>query len=884
MLDLQQSEGEDAFTMLSFSQDENIFNSLKLNKLASLPKMDLTTTGAYKIRIAQEKTDKEQKDNENAKSKSQISLSAVGEARIGGKKVDLTAKFTINDKGEDKGIYLDFVDVTDTFTLADLATNIPKAKEFALKEIKLYPPFDPDVEPGIEAKTEFFGMENDLFLFQHQGNDILAVDVSAKGNLSFNLGKLTDKIKKDALPATVTSRLKGFGVANGAVIFSKNPLELTPGKLKPGVAKALFTKILGKRATPIRLNKVTFVSDFNVKAAGDIGGLLKNGSGGVGLGLSDDTYILGSVQGIFGKEPFNMLLELKQDETFDISKLNLTLPAAFKHVKPSGTSVQEGVFIKVVDGSAEAALSTGFGLTIEGTDIAFDGSYGVQLDEDSLGLSITGACKDTIPNFAGIKGFEVNTVKVNATIGTDVTCGLEIDSSFMGRTMQTSGNLVFAVKGYPKGVGLKTYVSRLDQAGWKLVNYSTILTAPTLAFGGLGAITGAGVFGIIGAIAGNPEGDVAGGVAGAPFAGAGAAPGAVLGGLVSSGLVGGAGVLLGGAACGAVGAAGGFATGAIGDAIIGNTKAGKTGMDKFTGLEANILKAEDVYLSFATENAASAELSIPKGVHFNMDNIQLFDTHLDQLQAGLQRYLHPGPDDYQGCGQDRTFHFEAMKKDFEDAEKRYAKELKEKAAQYKRQYGKDWKQALSKDVLAGFEFTEKELEAAKKYAKIIAKIYNKIMAVVHYELGLIKEKPKEIEYKLTAELKKGIADLKTFMNGAHVTDEKFGPIDIAKAQITLVPSFVASADVKLFNRFEDKVAIAFNDDNKLAFTSTIDTKTFGKMQSEFILQSDHQVEILGTFAANDAMEKWLEAKMEKDALLLLKDSTDIFSGLEKKAL
>ena len=865
LLDLQQDDKQDSFTMLSFNKDEDIFANFKLKDFKYLKNSNISTIGAYKITISQTKTET---------SKSSTSLSAVVQASINKKELDMTAKFEI----DDKGIFFDFVDIHDNLTLADFTPSIPKANEFALSEIKIYPPFNPNVEPGIEAKTKFFDIENDLFLFEYKQNDILAIDVSAKGDVKFDLGKLLNKVKKGTIPANVTNNLSTFGVANGAIIFSNEPIKIDFSGLKNGIAKDLFTTIFGKRKIPLDLNKVTFISDFQIKEAGTIGTLLKKGEKGVKIGLSDDTYILGSVQGIFGKDPFNLLLELKQDEEFDISKLNLKLPPMFKHIKPSSTSIQEGIFIKVIDGSAEVALSTGFGLSIKKTDISFDGSFGVNLEEDDIRLSITGETKDTIDNFVGIPHYQVNGVTVNALIGDDFTYALELDTSMMGRTMQTSGDLTFDAKGYPKGIGFKTNVSKLDEEGWKLVNYSAILGVPTFASAGLSAITGAGVMGIIGAIAGNPEGDVAGGVAGAPFAGVGAAPGAVIGGIVSSGIVGGLGVAIGGAAGGVAGAATGLATGAIGDAIVGNTKLGVAGMNTLTKLQSNILKADEVYVSFATANAADADVSIPEGIHFNMTNVTWFDkfssTHRPDF-TGIYALANNITKDI-----DKTEKFIVkMEKDFVEAEKRFAKELKDKEAEYKKKFKKNWKKELHKDILKTFKFTEKEVGVAKKYAKILSKIYNKVMLVIHYELGLIKEKPKEVKYVLTNELKKSIQDLKKIMNGVKIQNENFGPIKIPDAQIQLVPTLVISGDIKLFDTFDESIDIQFNDKNQLAFNSTFDVKKFGSMKSEFILQNSNQVEILGQFSSTNKLESWLEDKMKSDATKLLSDSNNIYNTI-----
>jgi len=861
LLDLGQSEEQDTFTMISFNKDEDIFSNLKLNKLSFLKNSKISSTAAYKIEIAQ---------NKNDEKKDKISLSAVGKAEVGSKEIDLTAKFELNNDGA----YLDFIDIHDNLTLADFSHNIPKADEFALSELKIYPPFNPKTEPGIEAKTKFFNIENDLFLFEHNGNDVLAVDVSAKGNQTFNLSLLTNKIKEGVLPTTVTDNLSGFGVANGAVIFSDEDLNINFSNLKDGIAKDLFIKIFGKQTAPLKLNKTTFISDFNVDLAGKIGSLLKNGIGGAKISLSDNTYILGSVDGIFGEDPFKLDLEFIGDQQYNASSIKL--PGAFKSLKSSS---KEGIFLKVIEGSAEIAISSGFGLSINGSEIEFDGSIGVDINDDDLGISLTGSTEDNIDNFAGIKHFKVTGAKLNAVIGNDIKAGLEVDTSFLGRNMTTSSDLVFDTKGYPKGLGFETYTNKLDKDGWKLVNYSAILTTPTIALGGIGAVAGGGALGIIGAIAGNPEGDAGGAAAGAPFAGVGAAPGAVIGGLVSSAIVGGAGVAVGVIAGGAAGAAGGFAIGAIGDAVVGNTTAGKTGMDKLTLLEANILKADNVYLSFATENAASAELSIPEGIHFNMENVQLFDKAKHDHRpdfTGIYNLANEITKDI-----DKTENFlKKMRDDFKDAEKRLEKKVKEKEAEYKKKFKKNWKEELHKDAIKTFKFTKEEIEKAKKYAKIIAKIYNKVMSVVHYELGLVKEVPKDVEYKLTKELKTSISHLKEFMNGAHIENESFGPIKIPTAKIVLVPSFSASGEVKLFDEFDETIDIKFNDDNKLMFKSDFEIKELGTIQNEFILQSKNEVEVLGDLPSTEKFESWLENKIKSDAFSLIDDSADKYDNLK----
>ncbi|SFP08847.1 ricin-type beta-trefoil lectin domain protein [Hydrogenimonas thermophila] len=865
LINLNQDLSSKSITMFSFEENDKLFEVMKFADVDFFKKYKLSGKNVFEITILLDEND-EPKD---------IKIAALEQIAINHRYTQLSTIFDISEKG----FVFKYIELNDNLTLQDLMPSLYGGKGFAFYDLKIYLPFEGAKEFGIKAKTKYFGVENDVYLFEYEKNHAIAIDVSAKGKERFNIAKLIKKARNIKLPAPALQKLETFGVAKGMVIISDAEFKLNKNSLKPGIAKDLILDIMGKKSKPLKLHNMTFVADYDTDLSGEFGKVFSKGLKGFKFGLSNNAKIEGYIDGIFDKKPFVAKLEFQEEEGDSFNLKNLALPNGFTS-KTTGANLDQGLFLIIDESSVEMAVNSGFSLTIEKKDIGFDGSIGLIADEESIGVSLTGDIHDTIDNFVGIKHFQVNGGKINTIIyDTAVTSGLELDTSFMGRTMTMSGDLVFDDKGYPKGIGAKTDISKLDKDGWKLVNYSTIIGVPTFTASTVGAVAGGTVFGIVGGLVGNVMGDVAGGAAGVPFGGVGAAPGAVIGGLVSTALVGTAGVAIGTVGTGVIESAQGFALGAIGDAIIGNTKIGQKGMDILTKEEAFLFKADEAYLSFATPNAINPNLGInAAGINFNANNIVFFDSYKTNIVHDFTWVYTLGnkiSKDIVKVGDIAK----DIEKDFKKATKRFEDKLKAKEEELK-QSGKrvdgNWKVEAKKEILKDFKFTNDELKKAEKYVKLYASTFQKVMAVIHYELGLVKKKP-NFPYVLTKAEKKGIKELKNILNGIKLKDDKFGPIDIKEISVDTVPTFKVVGKAKLL-KDETNVVIGFIDGQHLAFHSDLKTP-LGVVDTQFKLKNLKTVEMAGQFKTNDKIQVWIENEVENKMNSLFKSGDKIFSKL-----
>ena len=181
-----------------------------------------------------------------------------------------------------------------------------------------------------------------------------------------------------------------------------------------------------------------------------------------------------------------------------------------------------------------------------------------------------------------------------------------------------------------------------------------------------------------------------------------------------------------------------------------------------------------------------------------------------------------------------------------------------------------------KEILKDFKFTKDELKKAEKYVKLYASTFQKVMAVIHYELGLVKKKP-DFSYVLTKAEKNGIAELKKILNGMKLKNEKFGPIDIKEISVDTVPTFKATGKVKLF-KDEVDVVIGFIDGRHLSFNSDLKTP-FGVADTQFKLKDSKTVEMIGEFKSNDKIQQWIEQEVENEITCLFKTGDNIVSTL-----
>ncbi len=433
---------------------------------------------------------------EGGKDGEKVALDFFSEAMLHGK-TGLTVKAAFSEE-PDRLPHLDYFVLDGPLALTDLAGSLPNAENFIVQEIKLYPT---GIETQVEAKNGLFDQRTRLFLFDiDTGAETafvaaidLAFNAETRGKQNFSLGRLA-KIAglKGANAAFIQSNLDAMAVANAALVLSTKKLyPLPPDSLKNGIAKDMFEGIFGDSAVPVKLDNVTFLSDFRADLMGKVGNALVNGVDGVKLGLSSEAIINGSVGGLFDSDPLSLDLEFLMAESLsldDLQKSGLKLPSFLK-VKPKtvGGAEKIGLFLKVVDTTFEAGLLAGFDMQYNDTSFDFTGTLGVQLAEEEVGLSLSGAMSDTWKNALGIKGFELENVTVSGEVEADppsLKFGLGGEASLWGHDMSTSGDLMLGLAGevpVPEGLGVKTTVSNLDVTMYEILNTLTLASNATLA-------------------------------------------------------------------------------------------------------------------------------------------------------------------------------------------------------------------------------------------------------------------------------------------------------------------------------------------------------------------------------------------------------------------
>ena len=553
--------------------------------------------------------------------------------------------------------------------LSDLAPQIPHGNQFKLDELKI-------ASNGIEAQSKVLGLATDIYLFELGDALVFAGDLTVNAQGKFSLGKLAEAAgltgtKKDL----IQSSLNGLLVADAALIVSSKSLgTVNAGMLKSSIARDMFAKIFGKLDIPVTIGDVTFLSDFDLGQMGKIGGKLQQAR----IGLSGNGLMNGTVGGLYDGNPLSLDLELLMAGALDTTNLNL--PKIFtRNPKELGGGVKEGVFLKVLDETAEIGLLAGFDVSVNNVSAGLTGSFGVQLDEEGGELSLTGTLNDDLNNAFGVPDFKLTGVTVNTSISADsISFGIEGSTEYLGRNMTVADNLKFTSEGVPKGFGFTTTIDKLDTTGWILVDRTFILAAPTLAGGAVGAVGGGLVGGIIGGVCDVPTGAV---------------PGALV--LGAIGVVGG----------GVAGTAIGGAIGAGAEVIIPQSL-----VETVARKEAFILQADAAYISFATPGAESVDLKIPPGVHFNMDNVRFFGQKIVDIKPDIGWILKIQNDLSKAAG--------GIEKVEADAKKKIGQEARK----------------VKKDVEHG---AADAVNDAKKMASNVLKL-NKVLL---YELGMTKTKP-----------------------------------------------------------------------------------------------------------------------------------------------
>ncbi len=525
-------------------------------------------------------------------------LSFFGTAKLHDKD-QLAVSAVFQDKG---GLpTLEYFEIAGPVSLADVAGGIPNGKGCILRDLKVYPN---GIEAQAELKSGGFDGKFGFYLFDITvaGKSTLAAaldlntDLATKTRKNFSLSVLAKiaPLKGDKAKF-ITAKLDTMEVANACLVLSSQSLPVvTLADLKEGPAQDLFTRIFGKTSVPVRLDNVTLLSDFSTDIMGEIGQKLGKGAGGLKLGLDGGAVLNGAVGGLFDSDPLSLDLEILVDGGFsldNLQKAGLKLPTFLKS-KPDkvGAGQKAGLILKVLDETCEVGLLSGFDVELNKTTFDFTGTLGVQLAEEDIGLSLTGSMADTWKNALGIKGFAIEKVVVTGEVEEEagdpsLKLGLAGETNILGRDFTLAGDASLGLGPgvpIPDGLGMLAASSQLDEVGYKVImallagnealaviaTPGNILAIPVIAIGSCVFIAGSEVgLSIYDAVHHKK----------ATFKELISAPG----------------------------------------------HNAKVVIDKFAKVEAWLLGAKELQLSFATPGASDVNLGIPDGVHLS-GKIELF--------------------------------------------------------------------------------------------------------------------------------------------------------------------------------------------------------------------------------------------------------------------
>lgn len=383
---------------------------------------------------------------------------------------------------------LEYFEIAGPVSLADVAGGIPNGKGCILRDLKVYPN---GIEAEAELKSGGFDGKFGFYLFDITvaGKSTLAAaldlntDLTTKTRKNFSLGTLAKiaPLKGDKAKF-ITAKLDTMEVANACLVLSSKSLPVvTLADLKEGPAQDLFTRIFGKTSVPVRLDNVTLLSDFHTDIMGDIGDKLGKGAGGLKLGLDGGAVLNGAVGGLFDGDPLSLDLEILVDGGFsldNLQKAGLKLPTFLKS-KPDkvGAGQKAGLILKVLDETCEVGLLSGFDVELNKTTFDFTGTLGVQLAEEDIGLSLTGAMSDTWQNALGIKGFAIEKVVVTGEVEEEagdpsLKLGLAGETNILGRDFTLAGDASLGLGPgvpIPDGLGMLAAASQLDALGYKII-------------------------------------------------------------------------------------------------------------------------------------------------------------------------------------------------------------------------------------------------------------------------------------------------------------------------------------------------------------------------------------------------------------------------------
>ncbi|SDH21185.1 RICIN domain-containing protein [Roseospirillum parvum] len=500
LVDLNAGAGAGALTLLGTIEGEG------KNPMAgsgpsffSLDGMRFEKSGFFISLAAEDEASQADDDPDPDKKKKSAGMGFFSQVDLPGKS-DLMVEASLTLK--DDLPHLDHIVIQGPVDLKDIDPKLAGGDDFILDTLKLYPH---GIEAVAETRSSLLDAKAAFYLFEMDPetkavakasgeNNVLvaAIDIASKAK-PFRLSKLAEvaglKGKDKAAIDNMTGHLKGMATANGALVLASREIKtIEPDKLQDGVAKDLFTGIFGPSKVPVDVGNVTLLSDFDAALMGDVGTLLTSGdsrTGALKLGLSGDAIINGDIDGLFDDNPLGLTLEFLVAESFSLSDLQaLKLPSFLTPKKPAGAgeAARFGVLLQTVDETMEVGLIAGFTATYgKGDDektFDFSGTFGIQLAEDEVGLSVTGKMDDTWKDAFGIKHFELKEVVITGdiTAGTppEFAFGLGGTTGIWGSDVSLAAKLPMTLAGnipIPAGLGVKAATSNLNAHTYEVLGY-----------------------------------------------------------------------------------------------------------------------------------------------------------------------------------------------------------------------------------------------------------------------------------------------------------------------------------------------------------------------------------------------------------------------------
>jgi len=271
------------------------------------------------------------------------------------------------------------------FSLGDFkgGNKIPFANKFILNNIKFSP-------SGLEAKTLLANVNVNAFLFEMNGGSNFVLE---QEKFSFpSLLKGTSNIPL----------LNKISLSNVGFIFSEKGMKLQAGKL-PSITQDMMDDMFKGVSSEVNVPKgISLLSKFSPSSFGIIG------KGLSGLGVGDNSILMGELKGIFeGENSFNLSIIMdKRNKSSALPTKVLFLPEdAIAHY-----------FISFNNKEVRAGIDIGMKVHVGDDKLLFDTEVELDFTPKGIGASILGEMHGTWHKPFGIEGINLSDVTMQVGI------------------------------------------------------------------------------------------------------------------------------------------------------------------------------------------------------------------------------------------------------------------------------------------------------------------------------------------------------------------------------------------------------------------------------------------------------------------------------------